>query len=192
LGCATGRVLRHFALQKKDYEIYGADLNRNHVRWMQEYLPTNLKVFQNTALPSLPLPDNSISVLYAFSVFTHIDDFEEAWIMEINRILKPGGIAIVTIHSELTWNNMEKTSPVFHGLALMKEHIKDWQISIQLFEKPMPQSKIVFRDSHANVYNTIVFHSWEYIYKVWGRLMHVLTIDAQAHGYQDAVVLKKR
>ena len=49
--------------------------------------PTNLRIFQNTILPHLPIEDNSLSLVTAFSVFTHIDDLDLAWIAELRRIL---------------------------------------------------------------------------------------------------------
>jgi hypothetical protein len=41
----------------------------------------------------------------AFSVFTHINEPEIAWLLELRRILKIGGIACNSVHDEATWQN---------------------------------------------------------------------------------------
>src|SRR6266496_5480790 len=46
-GCASGRNLRHFAVQSK-VQPWGCDISENHVLWCNRYLPSNVKVFQNT------------------------------------------------------------------------------------------------------------------------------------------------
>jgi len=90
-GCATGRVIRHFGAAEPQIKTYGCDINRMHVDWCAKYLPENITVFQNHSIPTLSLPDNSIDMVSAFSVFTHIEAFETSWLMELRRILRPGG-----------------------------------------------------------------------------------------------------
>lgn len=92
MGCASGRVLRHFAAQPGGLNVWGSDINNRHIEWMRLNLPENIKIFQNTILPQLPMESNSIDVACAFSVFTHIDDLDFAWLCEIRRVLKKGGI----------------------------------------------------------------------------------------------------
>jgi SAM-dependent methyltransferase len=49
--------------------------------------------------PPLPFAeDNSFDLVYAFSVFTHIPaEHQEAWLLEMKRILKPGGFLVCTV-----------------------------------------------------------------------------------------------
>jgi len=47
-GCASGRVIRHFAAQSDVPEIWGSDINRRHIRWMN-LCPTRLNQFSTTA-----------------------------------------------------------------------------------------------------------------------------------------------
>ena len=125
-GCASGRVLRHFACQAKDIDIWGADINLRHVEWIQNYLPQHIRIFQNTALPHLPIDDKSISLVMAFSVFTHIDELELAWLAELRRVLKPGGFAYLTIHSEHTWSIMRPGLSAFEYLMAVRERIANY------------------------------------------------------------------
>lgn len=191
LGCASGRVMRHFSCQEEGLDLWGADINGRHIEWVRSFLSPSLRVFQSTVLPQLPLEDNSLSLVYAFSVFTHIDEYEMAWLAEIRRVLKKGAIAYVTIHSDNTWTNIESAQPLLQTLLAAKEHIRGYEVSPELFKAPMPGDKAVFKWVTANVYNTDVFHSLAYIRDVWGRFFDVVDIIGSGHNYQDVVILRK-
>lgn len=191
LGCASGRVLRHFACQARDIDIWGADINLRHVEWIRNYLPEHIRVFQNTALPHLPIDDKSISLVMAFSVFTHIDELELAWLAELRRVLKPGGFAYLTIHSEHTWSSMRPGLSAFEYLMAVRERVADYAVSEELFQSSMPAEKVVFSWENAANYNSSVFHQSKYIRSTWSRFFTVKDILEAAHNYQDVVVLQR-
>jgi ubiquinone/menaquinone biosynthesis C-methylase UbiE len=142
-------------------------------------------------LPQLPLESNSQKLVYAFSVFTHIDDFELAWLAELRRVLMPGGIGYLTIHSERTWQNMSPEWPLWKGLMRHKDHIPDYEVTAELFKEPMPLPKTVFYWTTGQTYNTQVFHSDDYIRSAWGRFLTIKEIVPGGYDYQDVVVLQK-
>ncbi len=192
LGCASGRVLRHFAVQRPDLDIWGADIKLRHIEWMRLFLPPKLRIFHNTILPHLPLEDNSLSLVAAFSVFTHIDDLELAWLAEIRRILKPGAFFYVTIHSERTWELMKPGIPIYDALMHMRAHIPDYPVSEAFLNGPMPREKTVLYWDNAENYNCNVFHHTHYVKREWGRFFDVEEIIPGGSGYQDVVLLRKR
>ena len=191
-GCASGRVLRHFLCHEKGLDLWGADINLRHVEWIRQFLGPSLRMFQNTTFPSLPLEDNTFSLIYAFSVFTHIDAFELAWLAELRRILKKGGFAYLTIHSEHTWKTMGPTRALYHDLLAMKEHILEYEVTPELFKKPMPSERTMFTWRNVSVNHAILFHSIDYIKNVWGRFFEIVDIVSEGHDYQDVVLLRKR
>ena len=191
LGCASGRVLRHFATQFNGLDVWGTDISLRHAEWVRLHLPPQIKVFQNTTLPHLPLEDNSCAMVCAFSVFTHIDELELAWLAEIRRILRPGGIAYLTIHSDSTWRQMKPGWPIYDALLNGKAQIADYPVTADFLGGPLPREKTVFRWSSGKNYNTNVFHTENYIRTAWGRLFGVREIIPAGHSYQDVVVLQK-
>jgi SAM-dependent methyltransferase len=192
LGCASGRVLRHFLCQERALELWGADINHRHVDWMLRFLGPSLKVFQNSVLPSLPLEDNSMSLVCAFSVFTHIDAFELAWLAELRRVLKPKGIAYITVLSDHTWSILGPQHAVYNDLLRLSGSIAEPKITPELFRKPMPSARLVLQwPSPSSVYHCIVFHASDYIQGVWGRLFQVVEVLREASDYQDVVILEK-
>ncbi|MEZ5830645.1 MAG: class I SAM-dependent methyltransferase [Dongiaceae bacterium] len=191
LGCASGRVLRHFACHEPKCAVWGADINLRHVEWVRQFLPQRIRIFQNTILPQLPIADGTMSLVCAFSVFTHIDDMELAWICELRRILKPGGIAYLTIHSEHTWQRLGPGLPVYDALISQRDKIADYRVSAELFKQPMPEDKMVFCWDASGTYSSNVFHSTNYIRDTWGRFMEIKEIIVGGHSYQDVVVMMR-
>lgn len=190
MGCASGRVLRHFAVQQDDLHVWGSDINNRHIEWMRLNLPGTIKIFQNTILPQLPLESNSIDIACAFSVFTHIDDLELAWLCEIRRVLKKGGFFYATIHSDDTWKNMCPNDQIYKSLVDMAPSISEYKITKDFLAGPLPQDKTVFSWPGKN-YNTNVFHKKEYICREWGRFFKIREIITAGSGYQDVVLMQK-
>src|SRR6185503_12477254 len=115
------------------------------VDWLLRHLPRAVKPFQCTALPSLPLPDASLDLVTAFSVFTHIDEYELTWLLELRRLLKSGGIAYLTIHSDDTWGRLCPGMSAYDYLFALRDAIPDHAITPELFRSPMARDKTVFR-----------------------------------------------
>jgi SAM-dependent methyltransferase len=113
MGCASGRLLRHLHYQSDVRDVIGCDINRAHVDWVGRHLPREVRVFQNSSIPTLPLPDASLDIVTAFSVMTHIETFDSTWLMELCRVLRPGGIAWLTFHGDRTWRELEPSWPLY-------------------------------------------------------------------------------
>ncbi len=184
IGCASGRVIRHFFCQENGLDLWASDVNSNHAEWILKYLGTTIKAFQNHFFPHLPMEDNCFNLIYAFSVFTHIDSFDLAWLAELRRILKPGGIAYLTIHSDHTWSVMKAGLPIYEALMTHPDFSPD------LLKSPLSQEKTIYRWG-AGGYSSNVFYHTEYIKNIWRRYFEVLEIIREGCFYQDVVILRK-
>lgn len=192
-GCSSGRVLRHFAHLSPHFQITGADVNANHVTWINRHLPPAVTCFQCINLPSLPIADATYDLIYAFSVFTHIDELEDAWLLELNRVLKPGGYVWLSIQSQATWKQIaSKEHFMFQHLKNNEPNMDGITIDEDLFLEAMPTEKYVFRFNNGVVYNTCVFHEESYINRQWGRIFDVIDIIRCGHDWQDVVLLRKK
>lgn len=180
-GGSTGRVFRHFAFQNSDWDVWSSDFKISSVEWNQLYYPASIKVFLNNSSPSLPLPDNYFDLVTAYSVFTHINEPEIAWLLELRRILKVGGVAYISIHDEATW--LDPVQPLRETVEKFRPDISD------LEEMPIGKTVITFRDDDP--YNCNVFHSREYIEKVWGRFFEICEIKSRYLDGQAVVVCRR-
>lgn len=94
-GCGMGRVLRHLP---DTYELTGFDYNKSAVEWCGRAFP-GARFALNGLMPPLPAGPGAFDVLYALSVFTHLSGrAHDAWIAEIERVLRPGGVFIGAFH----------------------------------------------------------------------------------------------
>lgn len=186
IGCASGRLIRHLQAQTDMEVVVGCDINRLHVDWVSQYLPESIMVFQNSSLPTLPLPDNSLDLITAFSVFTHVESFDTTWLMELRRLLRPGGIAWLTVHSDRTWHEMEITWPLYQAL----KNNSEFKMIRSLPE--LPQDRTIIRWHKDRSYSANIFYRESYLRQVWGRILNFEDIFAGLPNYQDIVVLCKR
>jgi SAM-dependent methyltransferase len=131
-----------------------------------------------------------MSALMAFSVFTHIDELELAWLCEVRRVLKPGGIAYVTLCTDHTWGILTPEEPLYKEILASDDLVREHHLSAESFSRPMPADRMVIKGK-AKVYNRVLFHSTSYVHSVWGRFLRVAEIVRKASGYQDVAVLVK-
>ena len=189
MGCASGRVLRHFALQSDIPEIWGTDINQRHIRWLLEYMPAHVAALSLPSLPSFPIEDAYFDAVMAFSVFTHIDTFELSYLAEIRRILRPGGIAYLTVHTEETWEAASQDFPQAESMRnRMSNVVPDLEAKLG---EPLPEGRTQYRHSDIGPYRGMVFHSKSYIQNAWGRFFEICEIVPMGHALQTVVVLRK-
>jgi SAM-dependent methyltransferase len=95
-GCGCGRVTRYW--EPFAGSVCGSDLDRPAVEWCRRNL--SFARFEVNGLePPLAFEDGSFDLVYALSVFTHLTEpLQLAWRDELRRVLRPGGLLLVTTH----------------------------------------------------------------------------------------------
>lgn len=98
-GCGVGRVLRHFEpLALRGVALHGTDYNPRLIAWCRQNLPF-ARFSQNRLEPGLDHPAASFDLIYAFSVFTHLNpENQSAWMSELFRLVRPGGHLLISLH----------------------------------------------------------------------------------------------
>jgi SAM-dependent methyltransferase len=112
-GCGCGRLARQLIQQRPRPERYmGVDRHRGMIAWCQENLSPHAPAFEfqhHNVLHELlnpsgtpghlpfPVADGEITLLIAWSVFTHLLEADAAFYMqELGRVLGPDGVAVTT------------------------------------------------------------------------------------------------
>jgi len=95
-GCGWGRMVRFFLRDLPGEDVWGADVGRDMIALCRQHFRTGrFELVQPT--PPTALPAASFDVVYAYSVFSHLNEAVSlAWIEEMARVLKPGGVLLVT------------------------------------------------------------------------------------------------
>lgn len=98
-GCGCGRVTRHWHAYPS-VEVHGTDHDPDLIDWMRSGLPF-VHAARNDLTPPLSYPDDHFGIAYAISVFTHMtDELARAWMKELARIVRPGGLLLFTALDE--------------------------------------------------------------------------------------------
>ncbi len=99
-GCGPGRIVRHLPGLMEGYTFYGTDYNPDYVQWCRTAIK-GVHFLQNDLHPPVALPDASCDLIYGISIFTHLSaDSHIEWIRELYRLLKPGGVLLITVQGE--------------------------------------------------------------------------------------------
>ncbi len=101
IGCGCGRIARWLAgrVEAGGGRFTGVDIQAPLVEWCAEALPGRYHV--NAIGAALPVADASVDVAYAYSVATHLTRRSlQRLLADVARVLRPGGVAIVTFQDE--------------------------------------------------------------------------------------------
>jgi SAM-dependent methyltransferase len=97
-GCGIGRTIRHFS-KVEGPQFFATDYNAEAIGWCRKALGRIAEFRVNRLSPPLEYQAESFDLIYALSVFTHLDEpRQKPWMAELRRVLRPGGYLIVTTH----------------------------------------------------------------------------------------------
>ncbi len=177
-GCSSGRLIRHWTdLATTGGEVWGTDLCATALNWATENLSPPFRFFQGTTRPRLPLPDASIDLVYANSVFTHIRELWDAWLMELRRVIRPGGLLFVTILDEQSWAWIGRNPG--NGIALRCPGID--------FTTPLTDDFV----AHGSDSDTVSFWHTDAVKRRWAFAFDPLAFEHGTVPYQTGVLLRR-
>jgi ubiquinone/menaquinone biosynthesis C-methylase UbiE len=184
-GCGWGRIIRIFMRDIDPAKLYGIDCINEMIDLCKETNPwCNFSV--NDPQPPTQLEANSFDLIYAYSVFSHLSENTSAsWIKEFHRILKPGGVSILTTRKRNFIANLANP-PYPPGLNIDQAY-KDYD-----------NHKFVFFGTGGG-YNLDsdfygeAFISKNYVEKEWGRYCQMVDfIETADYVDQNIIVLLKK
>ena len=171
-GCGAGKYLRHLLPEAEQGEVWGCDIQEPQIEWLREHLSPPLRVFVNGTEPPLPgIPGDFFDLITAASVFTHITDAWARWIVEMHRVLKPGGLLVAS----------------FLGNGM----------SQPIAQEPWDEDRVgmnVLRQWQGwEAGGPSVLHSPWWLRAHWGRALEIERIREAPHeGWHGLVVARKR
>jgi ubiquinone/menaquinone biosynthesis C-methylase UbiE len=103
IGCGMGTDLLQLA--KRGFDVTGIDLTEEGIslarkRFQMHNIPARLKIGD---AENLDFDNDTFDVVYSFGVLHHTPDTQKA-IDEVNRVLKPGGLAVIMLYHRRSFN----------------------------------------------------------------------------------------
>ena len=171
-GCGSGRVARHVAHAPAVGRMSGVDVDAKAVAWLSLRVPFG-RFHAIAAEPPAPLPGSSFDVVYAVSVFSHFDEgATDAWLAEIARLLRPGGLLIAsTLSPKLTWTRPDLSED---------DHLR------------LQRDGFLFAPGSGPFNENGAFSSRERLLSRWGQVLEPRSFEEHGlAGYQDLSVWAK-
>jgi SAM-dependent methyltransferase len=168
-GCGAGRTLKHFRAEAGRAEFWGVDIDATSVELLRDTVCPPFHVMKSGDMPPLELETGSFDLIWTISVFTHLTDNSIPWLLELHRLLRPGGLLIATYMGQ--W-----TSELLAG-------------------EPWDENRVgmnVLRHNHPasdGAPLTLISDWW--LREHWGRAFDVLHIEPNVHNQSWAVLAKR-
>jgi SAM-dependent methyltransferase len=191
-GSGCGRVSRNLARIGVQH-LHGCDIDAEAVAWCSANLSGAFEV--TDVEPPLPYRNESMDVVIATSVFTHLArDNQQRWLREMRRILAPGGLLLASVagsdvarlgrsprlRSHRPGSLMTRAAAVRRVARLHRARIMDGCLDEHLDGIAPPG------------YYRMTFQTRHYTRKAWGQDFAVLDhIVRGLNGHQDLVVLRR-
>jgi SAM-dependent methyltransferase len=181
-GCGCARSVLAMLEKHPHVSMFGADVDAEAIEWCKAHIQ-KAHFTATPALPPLPYGDGQFDVVYTISVFTHLDEERQfKWLAELQRVLRPGGVLLATVHGPKAWEGLPKPTVE----RIRKEGI--------IFANTSADKGV-----HPDWYQT-TWHTEDYIRSKWSAYFEVLAYLPEgmifdiADGMkivQDMVVLRR-
>jgi len=124
LDIASGEGYGTNILAKTAKKIIGIDISEQAVNHAKEkYIANNLTYIVGSAF-KIPLDDKSLDVIVSFETIEHHDKHEEM-LSEFKRVLKEGGIVIISSPDKLQYSEIPQFNNPFHVKELYEHEFVD-------------------------------------------------------------------
>ncbi len=97
-GCSSGRLVRVLCAAYPEVRWHGCDPNGPAIEWAKSAYP-RVHLFPSANQPPLALPDGSLDLVCAISIWSHFaPQLGLRWFEEMRRLIRPGGRLVCTTH----------------------------------------------------------------------------------------------
>ncbi len=182
-GCSAGRMLRHMEAEAQANEAWGVDLHSAAIHWAQAHLSPPFHFATTTSTPHLPFEDGYFGLIFAGSVWTHIGELDDAWLLEMRRILRPGGRLYLTISDETTLEEVARVKP---------DHASNGHVAeLDAATGMLSRDWIAFVTRSTPWLQRAVYRRAPWVDRI-ARWMEPKVVRPKSYGWQTAVLLEKR
>lgn len=135
IGCADGSFAQYAGVQLGG-NSYGLDICPSAIKRAKLVLN---QAFQHDVAKALPFPDHFFDIVFALEVIEHVFD-TDFFMMEIRRVLKPGGLLILSTPNLASLKNRARL--FFNGYPQYLEYSCEGAGHIHLYTSKILESQL--------------------------------------------------
>jgi SAM-dependent methyltransferase len=189
-GCGPGRTLRFLVRHGQAIRCVGIDVDRAAIEWCRASFP--FWEFQVSGdHPPANLPAATFGLAYAISVFSHLSEESHArWLRELARLVRPRGLAVLTIHGRHSLGRASKDDAQRQLLHISSVELDGARSLLDSngFAFVRQPGGHLNRDLYG-----ITFTSEDYVHRQWSQYFEVIAYwPAGLDDWQDVVILRRR
>jgi SAM-dependent methyltransferase len=168
-GSGPGRTLKEFLPEAQAAEFWGVDIDAASIDELRASVCPPMHAAECGYSPPLDFESGSFDLAWAISVFTHLTDNSIPWLLELHRLLAPGGF-------------------------LIANYMGRW-LSELVAGEPWDDNRIgmnVFRHTHpwSDGGPLVLISDW-WLREHWGRAFEVVEIAPRIHNSSWALLRKR-
>ena len=173
-GSGPGRLISALAPRHPGVSFHGTDIDPEAIGWAQQALADFGTFGVNPHLPPMAYADGAFDMVFSLSTFTHMpEDHQFAWLDELRRVVKPGGLLLTTIMNPLAYDLPPQVveAAKAHGFAYRGDAAET---------EGLPS------------FYRLAYHTHDYVRRTWTRGFEVLRIGGHdLNDTQDSVLLRR-
>jgi SAM-dependent methyltransferase len=195
--CGCGRVLQPLLhLRQGRTGLAGSDVDADAIGWLAGAVAGRADCRVNQFTPPLPFATGSFSAVYTLSSFTHLDGpTQDAWLAELERVLSPGGLALISVHGEHPYEVFRRGAQSGLSEALIRRLRRHRSLEEEgfIFE---PYERRLGTESELPGIGTaygLTFQHPRHVAQNWGKRFEIVDhAPLLIGGWQDLVILRRR
>ncbi|MFZ3169377.1 MAG: class I SAM-dependent methyltransferase [Candidatus Methanoperedens sp.] len=197
-GCGWGRMTRFFLRDLPGEDVWGVDVGLDMISQCHKHFRTgHFELVKPT--PPTTLPKASFDIIYAYSVFSHLnEEVSLAWIQELAQLLKPGGLLLVTTQGRRFIDYCEEIRQKGHPANTWEETLSQIFIDRDEALEVYDRGEFLHAPTGGGEYLPGSFYGETlipraYVEQVWGRILELLDFnDDPLFLPQALIVMRKR
>ena len=168
-GCGRGfylKMLRHLGTAR----LFGVDLELPYLRKARRNtarLPSVL--VGNASIYDLPFPDATFDAVILSEILEHVDRDVDA-LREIRRVLKPGGLALITVpHADYPfwWDPINKTLETLFGTHIGRGPLAGiWAFHVRLYTPEQLRQAAIQAGFQVEAERSFTHHAFPFVHNL--------------------------